>query len=91
MDFRGRKAWFQLIEVDHLPLTTFSWLPPLLLSTIGNIRQGLLNPPGTTPGVEEFLSSRSWFGFYTTPGLLHGTADHGTWSHYKLSGISALP
>ena len=58
MDFRWRKAWFLLIEVDHLPLTMFSWLPPLLLSTIGNIRQGLYNPPGTTPGVEEFLSSR---------------------------------
>ena len=58
MDFRLRKAWFQLIEVVHLPLTTFSWLPPLLLSTTGNFRQGLHNPLRTTPGVEEFPSSR---------------------------------
>ena len=48
----------QLIKVDHFPLMTSCWLPPLLLSTIGNIRQGLHNPPRTTPGVEEFLSSR---------------------------------
>ena len=64
---RWRKAWFQIIEVDHLPLTTFSWLPPLFLSAIANIRQGLHNPPRTTPGVEEFPSSRPGLVFIPHP------------------------
>ena len=58
MDFKWRKAWLQIIEVDHLPLTTFSRLPPLLVNAIGNIRQSFHHLTRTTPGPEEFLSSR---------------------------------
>ena len=58
MDFWWRKAWLQIIEVDHLPLTTFSRLPPLLFNAIGNIRKSFHHLPRTTPGLEEFLSSR---------------------------------
>ena len=57
MDFRWRKVWLQVIEVDHLSLTTFSRLPPLLFNAIGNIRQSFHHLPRTTPGLEEFLSS----------------------------------
>ena len=58
MAFRWQKAWFQIIEVDHLPLTTFSRLPSLLLNAIGNIRQSFQYFPSTTPSFEEFLPSR---------------------------------
>ena len=58
LSFKWRKAWFQIIEVDHLPLTIFSWFPPLLLNAMSNMRQGLHNPPRTTPGLEKFPSSR---------------------------------
>ena len=58
MDFRWRTAWLQIIEVDHLPPTTFSRLPPFLLKAIGNIRQSFHHLPRTTPGLEEFLPSR---------------------------------
>ena len=58
MAFRWRKAWFQIIEVDYLPLTTFSGLPPLLLNAIRNIRQSFQHFPRTTPGFEEFFPSR---------------------------------
>ena len=57
LDIRYCKAWFQIIEVNHLPLTTFSLFPPLLVNAIGNTRQGPHNPPRTTPGLEKFPTS----------------------------------
>lgn len=56
LDFRRCKARFQIVEVDYLPLTTLSRLPPLLQNAIGNIRQ-FHNLPRTTTRFEEFLSS----------------------------------
>ncbi|KAJ7331667.1 hypothetical protein OS493_019260 [Desmophyllum pertusum] len=45
----------QVVEVDHSPLTTLSRLASLLLNAIGNIRQGLYDPPGTTPMLKELI------------------------------------
>ncbi|KAJ7369820.1 ATPdependent RNA helicase [Desmophyllum pertusum] len=46
-------ARFQVVEVDHSPLTALSRLSSLLLNAIGNIRQSLYDPPGTTPRLKD--------------------------------------
>ena len=50
-------ARFQVVEVDHPPLTTPSRFSYLLFNTIGNIRQDFYNLPGATPRLKEFLPS----------------------------------